>query len=183
VNKADLILHPARLKIILALTNGAKTTQEIANDLGDVPKSSIYRHLKVLLESGMIAVGDTRSVKGTEERMYELVQKPHLNMEDVVGYTKEDHLRYITSYLATVLQGFSDYLSNSPQVDLLQDRVGFTEVTIAASTEELDHIFQQVQQALTPGQDEENPCNRRRHKFVFITYPVESKGAQDGHHE
>ena len=68
MKKADLIIHPVRLRIMQALTNQTLTTQEITDELGDVPKSSVYRHLKMLLDGGLIAVAETNLVKGIGEK-------------------------------------------------------------------------------------------------------------------
>jgi DNA-binding transcriptional ArsR family regulator len=183
VNKADLILHPARLQILLSLAGGAKTTQEISDDLVKLPKSSVYRHLKVLLAGGMIGVAETRTVRGVEERIYELIQVPHLNVGDVSQFSKEDYLRYFASFLANLLQGFADYLELSHPIDIFADRIGYAEVTITASTEELDQLQHQLQQVFSQINGQVTARNQRKQKFVLITYPLEAKGDENGHNE
>ena len=114
--KADLLIHPIRLQILQTLTNGSLTTQEISDALPSIPKSSIYRHLRLLLTGGMIKVAETRSVRGIQEKVYRLLQAPHLGPEDVAGLTREDHLGYFTTYTATLLQGFADYLDSISKI-------------------------------------------------------------------
>jgi DNA-binding transcriptional ArsR family regulator len=58
--RIDLILHPVRFRILEKLVGERLTTAKIAGQLSDVPKSSIYRPIRLLLEEGMIAVDDTR---------------------------------------------------------------------------------------------------------------------------
>ena len=62
--KLDLVFHPVRLRLLQVLSNSHLTTQEIADLLPSIPKSSIYRHLKLLLDEGLVRVTDTRPVKG-----------------------------------------------------------------------------------------------------------------------
>ena len=68
LDKVELIIHPVRLRIMQAMGAEKLTTQEIAERLPDVPKSSLYRHLKLLLEGEMIGLAETRLVHGIQER-------------------------------------------------------------------------------------------------------------------
>ena len=92
LTKADLILHPVRLRILQTLAGDELTTQEIADRLGDIPKSSIYRHVKLLLAEGMVAVAAARLVNGIQEKTYRLAQRPFVNAEEIAGATAEQHL-------------------------------------------------------------------------------------------
>ena len=54
---ADLLLHPVRLRIVQAfLGDRALTTAELGTELPDVPPASLYRHVGVLVEGGVLAV-------------------------------------------------------------------------------------------------------------------------------
>ena len=110
ISKADLLIHPVRLQILQALSEKPLTTQEIAEVLPTVSQPSLYRHLKMLLEGGMVTVSETRQVRGIQEKRYQLAQNPHLSAEDVSGITKEQHLHYFNAYVASLLKGFADYL-------------------------------------------------------------------------
>ncbi len=116
-------------------------TQELAERLEGVPKSSIYRHLRALLDGGLVEVAETRPVKGTLEKYYRLGQAPHLGQADLAGFSREDHLRYFAMFLASQLQGFSSYLEASPALDLLGDRVGYTQAIFSVNPEQLDGLL------------------------------------------
>ncbi|MCP4428431.1 MAG: helix-turn-helix domain-containing protein, partial [Chloroflexi bacterium] len=83
LRKADLIIHPIRFRILQTLAAETLTTQEIAERLPGTPKSSIYRHLKTLLAGEAITVAETRSVKGIQEKVYRLAQRPYLGPDDL----------------------------------------------------------------------------------------------------
>lgn len=174
--KADLILHPARLQILMALAGGDLTTQEIAAAVSSVPKPSIYRHLRLLLEAGLVEVVQTRPVKGVAEKVYRLAQAPHLGMEDLAGLTREEFLRYFASYTATLLQGFADYVAaaEASPPDMLADRAGYTETVFYATPEELDQFGQALNAALVPLLQNEPAEGRHRHKLAVITHPLRS---------
>ena len=172
-SKAELILHPARFMILQTLAGQQLTTQEISDALPSVPKSSIYRHLKSLYDGGMIEVAEIHPVKGIQEKVYRLTQAPYLGPEDMSGVNKEDHLRYFASYLATLLQGFADYLETSERLDLLADRVGYTEAKFYANIKELDQFSNDLNQVLMPLLKNQPGSDRHRHKIAFVTYPVQ----------
>jgi DNA-binding transcriptional ArsR family regulator len=180
INKADLILHPARIQILQALAIRPMNTQELADSLSGIPKSSIYRHLRALLDGGIVAVAETRPVKGVLEKYYRLAQAPHLSQEDVAGFSQEENLRYFTMFLAEQIQGFSDYLSAHPKPNFQTDCVGYTEISFFASAEELERIQTGLRQVLQEVAQNPPAEGRHHHKLAFITFPV-SKG--DSPHE
>lgn len=148
--KADLIIHPVRLRILQSLIEGPKTTQEIASELTSVPKSSLYRHLKLLLNERFVEVQDVRLVQGIQEKVYALAQTPRLSSGDLAQATANDHFRYFTIYVTTLLQGFSDYLTANSELDFEADRVGYNEVMFWATPKEFDLFAQSLNQALIP---------------------------------
>jgi DNA-binding transcriptional ArsR family regulator len=176
LKKVDLIIHPARFRILQALTGEALTTHEIAERLPDVPKSSIYRHLKLLLEGEVLAVGQTRLVNGIQEKAYRLTAVPHVSAEDVAGLSGEEHLNYFTVYLLTLLRGFADYVQRAEAkgpLDLYADRVGYSEAIFYASPEELEHMGEQLQEMLHTLRQNEPGNDRAKHKLAIISHPNE----------
>jgi len=171
MNKADLIIHPARLQILQALATGALNTGELAERLPGLPKSSIYRHLRVLLEGGAVEVADTRPVKGTLEKFYRLSGPFHLSQADLAGATREDHLRYFVMFLSSQLQSFAEYLEASPAFDFQADHTGYSEGSFYASPAELDQILTALGQSIRAAGSYAPQTGRRRHKIAIITHP------------
>lgn len=182
MKKADLILHPVRFRILQTLSGESLTTQDITNRLSDTPKSSVYRHLKLLLEGGMIAVAEARLVNGIQEKTYQLAQRPYLNNDDMANLSAVEHVQYFTTYLMNVLREFADYVeiveAETGRVDLLADRVGYTEALFYASGEELDVLGTDLNAAL--GKIAQNgPGNgRSKRKFAIISHPIKEKGTE-----
>ena len=176
LTKADLILHPVRLRILQTLAGDELTTQEIADRLGDIPKSSIYRHVKLLLAEGMLAVAAARLVNGIQEKTYRLAQRPYLNPDDVADVTPEQHGRYFATYVLSLLQSFQQYLAQKEAtggpLDLLADRVGYSDVVFYATTGEFDQLGLALNNALAPLLQNGPGPGRHRHKIAIITHPV-----------
>ena len=57
VDTLDLLLHPVRLRIMHAMSGGrVLTTSDLCARLPDVPKTSVYRHVGLLAEAGVLEV-------------------------------------------------------------------------------------------------------------------------------
>jgi DNA-binding transcriptional ArsR family regulator len=174
--KADLIIHPVRLRVMHLLGQKPHTTSELDALIPDVAKSSLYRHIKKLLDGGLIEIAETHLVKGTEERAYRLVVSPTITQEDVLLMSKNDHLRYFSTYVAGLVQDFKAYLDSQDTLNLLADRAGYSEILFYASTEEFDALFAPFQESLLRLKNQPSQPGRRLRKLVFINHPeVEEK--------
>ncbi|MCA9973789.1 MAG: helix-turn-helix domain-containing protein [Anaerolineales bacterium] len=174
--KADLIMHPVRFRLLQTLADAELTTQELAQRLPDVPTSSIYRHLKLLLDGEMIAIADAQLVHGIQEKRYRLAQRPYLHATDVAGMSAADHVRLFTTYVLSLLRDFGAYAHQAEQahgqVDMVRDHVGYTEALIHATPAELDALVQQLNAAILPLAQNPPGNGRRQHKFAIITHPA-----------
>ena len=175
-SKIDLIIHPVRLRILQAIGTDKVNTQTIADRLPDIPKSSIYRHLKLLLSGDFVVVAETEAVRGTVEKFYQLAQRPYLGPEEMSNLTADEHLHYFNVYLMALQQSFAAYLqaaeATATKLDLLQDRVGYTELSFFATTAELDALFAAINQAVQTLLQNRPESGRQRHKLVTITHPL-----------
>lgn len=183
MNRLDLIIHPVRLRIIEAIGTNAVTTQDIANHLPDVPKSSIYRHLKQLLEGDVVRVWDTKLVNGIQEKTYRMGQSARLTPAELEGLTAEEHIGYFTTYMATLLRTFGNYVNqreeNSEAIDFVKDRVGYTEVSFYATNDEFDKLQMAINQAIMPLINQPEGNGRIKRKLAFVTHPLIGKDRQD----
>src|SRR5215212_10559476 len=170
-SKVDLILHPHRLRIIEALAGSPLTTQEIADRLTDIPKSSIYRHLKTLLDAGIITVAETRPVKGVEEKVYRIEQQPDLGPQDLAGLTPDDHLRYFAAFLGSLLHNFEDYLRRTPHPDLLADIVGYREAVFYVTDDEFIELATKLNQLFLTLTHPTPPPRGPQHPFTPLPLP------------
>lgn len=174
--KADLIIHPIRLRILQLLSRGPLTINQLDKLMPDVAKSSLYRHIRKLLDGGFIEIAETHAVKGTPENSYRLLQVPHITVEDVQQMTKGDHLHLFSSYVAGLVQGFKAYLDSRETLDLVSDRVGYSEILFYASTDELDALFMPIRDQLSKLSQQPPQPGRRLRKLVLINHPeVEEK--------
>lgn len=168
----DLIIHPVRLRILQLLGLGPLTTHQIAGALPDVPASSIYRHVKLLHRHDLIRVVETHRVRSMEERVYALARPPRLGEADLAGLTADDHVRSFTLYTAALIHDFANYVQSAGDFRPLEDRAGYSEALIYATTEEMDAVGRAINAALTPLLTNGPGAGRRLRKLSVISHPV-----------
>ena len=176
----DLIFHPVRLRIMGLLTREQLTTQAIHAYMPDVPKSSIYRHLKLLLEGDLIAVTDTRQVNGIEEKVYSLRVYPRVaDPADMANLSPEEHLHYFTVFITDLMQGYMSYVEQTPRIDMGADRVGYTSAHFYATPEEFDAFSAAFNTALLPLLHHGPGEGRELRKLAVISHPLRRQPGPD----
>jgi DNA-binding transcriptional ArsR family regulator len=172
LRKIELVIHPVRFQILRAIGTEALTTQEISDRLPDTPKSSIYRHLKLLLEHNLIVVDETRLVNGIQEKAYRLDQPARLGPEDINELSVDDHIRFFTTYALTLVQDYAEYVTKNAPIDMLADRTGYTEVTFYATTAELDAFQMELNTAVMKLLPNKPGNGRTLRKLAVVSQPL-----------
>ena len=92
------------------------TSAEIGEELPDIPRASLYRHIKVLLDAEIITVVKEEFKRGSVEKTYAIsLQRPY-------GDTNEEYNSLIQSALMGLQGEFHRYFNGEnpdPQRDLL----------------------------------------------------------------
>jgi DNA-binding transcriptional ArsR family regulator len=168
----DLVLHPIRMRIIIALAGREMTAQQLAEMLGDVPPATLYRHLNRLTKAGVLMLVAERQVRGTLEKVYTLSrQYMNLGEEEFAGLSREDHLRYFTTFIATLLDDFSRYVNNAESFNLRADGVGYQKILLELSDEELAGLAKGISSAVIPYLNNQAAPGRKRRIFATIFMP------------
>ena len=113
----EACMNSTRQRIIqVIMTKKEATSGEIGEELPDVPRASLYRHIKVLLDAGVIVVVRETFKRGSVEKTYALA--PQMPYED----TNEEYNSLIQSALMGLQGEFHRYFNGEdpdPQRDLL----------------------------------------------------------------
>jgi Helix-turn-helix domain len=176
VATADLLLHPVRLRIVQAfLGDRTLTTTELRGELEDVPVATLYRHVGLLADAGVLSVVGERKVRGAAERSYRLVlEGASLNPEDAAAMTAEDHRRAFTTFVATLLGDFDRYLARAGDPpDLLRDGVGYRQAAVWVTDQEFDAMVGDLAAVLTARMAHRPDGARRRRMISTIHLPAD----------
>ena len=167
----DLLLHPVRLRVVQALVGTAMTPLQLKEQLGDVPQATLYRHVKLLADGGLLEVVDERQVRGGIERTYRVVASAvSLDGADLADATAEDHFRYFATFVATVLADFATYLEHGG-LDLVADRVGYRQVPVWLTDGEFDEMAADLSRAVHRRFGNQPSPQRRRRLISTVVMP------------
>lgn len=168
----DLILHPARLRILREVSGEALTAGQLAGRLPDIPQASLYRHIKRLAGAGLLAVVEERPVRGTVEKVYTASLQGTLPSAAALRTaSKEDLSRLFVGFITSLLQDFDLYLESTDRPDFAADGVGLRQVKLNLSDEELYALAADLNTALLRHAHPPGP-GRRTRLFSTVLMPA-----------
>ncbi len=171
-SKADLLLHPVRMRILLALAGQRLTAQQLAEALPDVAQATLYRQINKLAQGAVLAVVEQRPVRGTVEKVYALVgQSANLSGDELGGAGREENLRYFLTFLVGLLGDYERYLRRET-IDPLADGVGYRAVPLHLSDEEFVQMVVALNTALLPFLQHAPAPGRRARLLATISIPL-----------
>jgi DNA-binding transcriptional ArsR family regulator len=173
VDTLDLLLHPVRLRIVHAMSGGrVLTTSDLCARMPDVPKTSVYRHVGLLAEAGVLEVEGEQRVHGAVERRYRLHRaRAVIDRETAASMTLDDHRHAFAAAMATLLAEFSAYLDQE-NADPMADSVGYTQLPVWLSRAELAELVDEVTRSLLARRDNEATPDRRPYLASPILFPL-----------
>jgi predicted DNA-binding transcriptional regulator YafY len=170
---ADLLLHPVRLRIVQAfLGERALTTSQLAAELDDVPAGSLYRHVAMLTNAGVLQVVAERRIRGAVERTYMLrLHAAQIDPGQVAAMTREQHTQAFMAFVAGLLADFDRYL-NAGKPDPARDRAGYRMAALWLSDQELDDLLRDLSAILQPRLANAPTKARRRRLIAGVMLPA-----------
>jgi hypothetical protein len=169
-SKAALINHPVRARLILAIIGRALTTQQIAILLPDIPRTSLYRHIRELADANVLMVVAETRVRGTLEKTYAV--RPGaalLTPADVANTSHEEYLHMVTSFLGAMTNVYQAYLAKR-EGGLIRE-VFSRSFPLYLTTDEFQTLKQQLLDLLKPLEPNQPTPERRRRIIGLLGVP------------
>lgn len=177
-NRSDILLHPVRLRIVLAVAGDELTTTEIALRVPDVPPATLYRHIAKLADAGMLDVVGERQVRGAVEKTFSVnTVQTSVGADEVEGMSSEEHFEAFTTFAGILIETYGRYLKTQG-ADPSVDGVSFRQVRLWLTDDELDSLVGDVVEALAGYVDMEQTPERTPRLLSTILMP-EPDGASD----
>jgi Helix-turn-helix domain len=169
---ADLLLHPVRMRIVQAfLGERPLTTSQLAAELEDVPPASLYRHVALLVQAGVLIVVAEQRIRGATERTYMLrTRATRLSPDDLAVMTAEEHRSAFLAYVAGMIADFDRYLAHG-DIDLVRDRVGYRMAALYLTDEEFRELSRDIGQAIAPRLANVPGPGRKRRLLRIVLLP------------
>jgi DNA-binding transcriptional ArsR family regulator len=174
VDTLELLLHSVRVRIVHALSGGqTQTTSQLCARLPDVSKATVYRHVGLLVEAGLLEVAGEQRVHGAVERHYRLhTGRAVISGDAAASMSLEDHRHGFAAAMAALVAEFNAYLDRgdaNPTADL----VGYRQIPLWLTPEELEELIRNIHSLILSKMSNAAGPDRRRYLLSPILFPIE----------
>ena len=164
---AEIVMNPVRQRIFqYLLVHETGTVKEIRKALPDVPSASLYRHMKILTENGILMVVGENRIRGTVESIYSL-NKSALEIDDADGVA-------VQTALLGICASFAKYFS-SGHADPKKDLLLMTTCTLTLSDEEFMNFLSEINQVAVKYMDIPIKEGRKTRQITLISAPTDGQ--------
>ena len=164
---AEIVMNPVRQRIFqYLLIHETGTVKEIRKALPDVPSASLYRHMKILTENGILMVVGENRIRGTVASIYQL-NKRALETDDADGVAVQTALLGICASFAKYFSGGSP----DPKKDMLL----MTTCTLTLSDEEFMNFLSEINQVAVKYMDIPVKEGRKTRQITLISAPTDGQ--------
>ncbi|WP_340373431.1 helix-turn-helix domain-containing protein [Peribacillus sp. FSL E2-0218] len=143
VNKAEVLMHPVRMKISQVLMRNKEhgmTPLEMVKIIEDVPQATLYRHIQAMLDAGIIRVINEKKVKSVSEKYYALNEmEATIKAEEWKKASAAKKLDYVSLYQLSILTQYQNYLKQVKEQKGEEDGATFSMVELKLAE---DHFMQ-----------------------------------------
>lgn len=169
----ELLAHPVRLRIVQAMAGGrVVTTAELCDRISDVHKATVYRHVGLLADAGILEVDGEHRVRGAVERRYRLRgERVVVDAGTVASMSPQDHRRAFAAAMAALIAEFNVYLGQD-HADPVADLVGYRQHVVWLSQDERAAMIDLLRAAIVPNLRNEPAPHRTPHLLSPILFPI-----------
>ena len=160
---AEIVMNPVRQRIFqYLLVHETGTVKEIRTALPDVPSASLYRHMKILTNSGLLSVVGENRIRGTVKSVFKL-NKSAPEIDDADGIA-------VQTALLGICASFAKYFSGG-HADPKKDMLLMTTCTLTLTDEEFMNFLAEVNQVAVKYMD--TPVNEgsKTRQITLISAP------------
>ncbi|MFE8703117.1 helix-turn-helix domain-containing protein [Cytobacillus sp. FJAT-54145] len=171
-SKADVLLHPVRLKIVQEfLGSKSLTSKDLLKRLPSVPQATLYRQIDKLVQSGILTVVEENQVRGTIEKVFSLnFGQANLAKDDLQETSKEEHLNYFMLFISQILKSFEEYIDQK-NTDFEKDGLGYRQVGLYLTDEEFKQFAEDMGKAFKRAVQNEPTPDRKKRVVSTIIIP------------
>lgn len=169
--RTDILLHPIRLRIVLAISGEDLATAQLKQRLPDIPPATLYRHVAKLADAGLLEVVRERRSRGSVERTYRLVASAaNIGPEDAASMTNEEHMTGFVTFVGALVSDFGRYLDH-PDSRPGEDTMGYRQAAFWLTEGEQRELLEKMVEVLEPYLAQTRTKNRSRRLLSTIVIP------------
>ncbi|MFJ5764346.1 helix-turn-helix domain-containing protein [Lysinibacillus sp. NPDC093210] len=171
LNKAEVLMHPVRMKILQALMHNTEeglSTLEMISLIKDVPQATLYRHIQILMDENIIKIVKERKVRSVTEKFYALNEgAAKIDAEEWSKLTKKQKLNYISYYQLALLSQYQNYL-NLFEEDCVEDQATFSLLDLSLTKEQFNNFQNDLNDLLTRYYNMSDSSNKTETKTIAL---------------
>jgi DNA-binding transcriptional ArsR family regulator len=135
-----IMLNPIRMRIVQELAaKKSQTTTELCEKISDVPRTTMYRHIKVLLKNHILTVVSEKKIRGSLERTLAL------NVGEIKKHnTLQNASQNALTFLMERYARFHNYF-NGENPDPGKDKYFFNNTILMLDDSEFDQFLVELQ--------------------------------------
>ena len=172
----EILLNPIRMRIIQELaTRQSVTAAELCEKISDVPRTTLYRHINILLENDILVVISEKKVRGSLERTLAL------NTEEISKHnTIENGSKNAFGFLMNKYANFKNYFDGE-NPNPTKDKIFLNNFVLMLKDDEFDQFLSEMRELVLKYYNFEVTDERRVRDISIISTPaqeniVEKKG-------
>lgn len=135
------MLNSIRMRIIQELASGQSiTATDLCKKISDVPRTTMYRHIKILIDNNILSVVSEKKVRGSLERTIAL------NISDITKHnTIENGAQNAFGFLMCNYAKFHNYFSGE-NPDPGKDRIFLNNTVLMMNDTEFDQFLAELRE-------------------------------------
>ena len=165
----EVIMNPTRQRIVqFLIIHEQGSTMEMRKELQDIPPASLYRHIKMLLDAGLIEIKKEERIRGAVEKTYQIAR----NQDSEIKH--QDIGAMFHTGLISLMASFQKYFAQSDH-DPVKDMLSFSTSTIMMTDEEFIDFLMKLGAIF--GEAIKNPPGngRKPRRMTMISSPNEEE--------
>lgn len=160
------IANPQRQRMIQFIAlNEKATVSDISKELADIPKPSLYRHIKILLDAGCIEIIDEKAVRGAIEKTYAIAKQP------ITDVNNDDIEALMQNQLLMISSSFAKYFGNE-NAEPAKDMLSVNTATLQLSDEEFAELYKKIGEVYSLYLNNKPGGDRKQRTVTFISSPA-----------
>jgi DNA-binding transcriptional ArsR family regulator len=164
----DLILNPIRTRIIQVLsTKEMITASELCEKINDIPRTTLYRHINILLENNILLVVAEKKIRGSLERTLALNTEAMSQIN-----TMENAPQNVLGFLMNKYARFQNYWDGE-NADPVRDKLFLSNSVVMLNDQEFDQFLSEVW-GLIQKYNYQFADGRKARDISIISLPIDS---------
>jgi DNA-binding transcriptional ArsR family regulator len=163
-----IMLNPTRMRIVQAFASrNTMTANEVCEAIHDVPRTTLYRHINILIEASILTIVEEKRIRGSVERTLAL------NMDEIkIPNDPENIPQQAFGFLMGIYSKFAKYFVKDGFVSG-NNKVFFNNTVMMMTDGEFDEFLSNLQRLLVRYHYEAADGRKPRDISVISAPPTE----------